>query len=544
MKKAFVILLAAMLFTPRLQAQNQWMDLSKSLNELDIRTVAIDHQDSKVIFAGCEKHLYKTDDSGGSWKQILGLRGNENKLHYIYIDPLDSKTIYACTDKGIERSLDGGKRWAPFYGGVEDRAKTVYYVTRNIQDPRFLWAGTRMGLFLVDARTADAKKLSSLPELAVYSILTVENAPNTVLVTTDHGIYKSADRGKHWNHALGAIKSEENSSLDVTVLGQFNIEELSEGVSSGPAFSNLIFSKADQKFYAGTRNGVFQSPKDGVVWDHLSGQNLPDQKIKWITQTSKTFYVATNRGLFGWNTASESFYEIFEGLPSKEIQFLAYSPQGDFLIAGTKKGLFKLTYPELEISLPENREMMAPKAGDILDRFKNEPTITDIQNAAIAYAEVHPGKIEAWRKAAARRAFLPTLSVGGKMNQDQKIDIDRGGTNDPDKFILGPQEQNTDWSATLNWNLGDLIWNNDQTSIDTRSRLMVELRNDVLNEVTHLYYERRRLEVEMALASTRDLSVEIEKKLRLEELTACIYGLTGGYLSEKLGKIKNPSQSH
>ena len=544
MKKALVIVLAAMLVTPRLQAQNQWMDLSKSLNELDIQSVAVDPQDSRIIFAGSEKRLYKTDDSGGSWKQMLGLRGNENALRYVYIDPLDSKKIYACTDKGIERSLDGGKRWMPFYGGVGDSGKTVYCVARNVSNPQFLWAGTRAGLFLVDARTADAKKINGLTNLAVYSILFVETQPGTIFVTTDHGIYKSTDSGKYWNHVLGAIKSEESSASAATTLEQFDVEELTQGTSFGPTFSNLIFSKADQKFYAATKDGIFESCNDGTSWNPLNGQNLPDKKIKWIAQTSKTFYAATERGLFGWNTQSKSFYEIVEGLPSKEIQFLSYSPHGDFLIAGTKKGLFKLMYPELEISLPEIREIKIPKPEEILERFKNDPTITDIQNAAIVYAEVYPGKIEAWRKAAAQRAFLPTLSVGGKMSQDQRIDIDRGGTGDPDKFILGPQEQNADWSATLNWNLGDLIWNNDQTSIDTRSRLMVELRNDVLNEVTHLYYERRRLEVEMALASTRDLSVEIEKKLRLEELTAGIDALTGGFLSKKLTVIKNSSQAH
>ena len=69
---------------------------------------------------------------------------------------------------------------------------------------------------------------------------------------------------------------------------------------------------------------------------------------------------------------------------------------------------------------------------------------------------------------------------------------------------------------------------------------MVQLRDDVLNEVTHLYYERRRLQVEMAMAPMRDLPIQIEKEIRLEELTANIDGLTGGYLSNRLQEIQKP----
>ena len=119
------------------------------------------------------------------------------------------------------------------------------------------------------------------------------------------------------------------------------------------------------------------------------------------------------------------------------------------------------------------------------------------------------------------------------------VDIDRGGTGDPDRFIMGPKDQSQDRYATVSWNLADLIWNNDQTSIDSRSKLMVELRNDVLNEVTHLYFERRRLQIEILTVPMKDLPVNLEREIRLEELTANIDALTGGYLSKCLGEAQS-----
>ena len=63
---------------------------------------------------------------------------------------------------------------------------------------------------------------------------------------------------------------------------------------------------------------------------------------------------------------------------------------------------------------------------------------------------------------------------------------------------------------------------------------MVQLRNDVLDEVTKLYFERRRLQVELYNNPAQDEKEKLLKRFRLEELTANIDGLTGGYLTRKI----------
>jgi len=84
----------------------------------------------------------------------------------------------------------------------------------------------------------------------------------------------------------------------------------------------------------------------------------------------------------------------------------------------------------------------------------------------------------------------------------------------------------------LSWDLGDLIWSTDQTTIDSRSKLMVELREDVLDQVTRLYFERRRLQAELA-ADALEPAVEFDKQLRVEELTALLDAFTGGKFSSQ-----------
>ncbi len=61
----------------------------------------------------------------------------------------------------------------------------------------------------------------------------------------------------------------------------------------------------------------------------------------------------------------------------------------------------------------------------------------------------------------------------------------------------------------------------------------VQLRNDILAEVTRLYFERRRLQIEMA-ESGETGQERIDKELRLQELTSLINRLTGGHFTKVL----------
>jgi hypothetical protein len=99
--------------------------------------------------------------------------------------------------------------------------------------------------------------------------------------------------------------------------------------------------------------------------------------------------------------------------------------------------------------------------------------------------------------------------------------------------IVETEDRDTGVDLSINWELGDLIWNDDQTSIDVRSKLMVQLRNDIVDEVTRLYFERRRIQVTLLARPQDDSQQILEQELRVQELTALIDGLTGGYFSKR-----------
>jgi hypothetical protein len=68
---------------------------------------------------------------------------------------------------------------------------------------------------------------------------------------------------------------------------------------------------------------------------------------------------------------------------------------------------------------------------------------------------------------------------------------------------------------------------------------MVQLRDDILDDVTRLYYERRRLQVDMMLSPPKTDKEKYDKLLRLEELAAGIDALTGGYFSSAIAQRRD-----
>jgi len=70
----------------------------------------------------------------------------------------------------------------------------------------------------------------------------------------------------------------------------------------------------------------------------------------------------------------------------------------------------------------------------------------------------------------------------------------------------------------------------------------VKLRDQVLGEVTRLYFERRRLQAERLLTPKSDPMALVKEELRLMELTAGLDALTGGAFSAGVARGGAPAQ--
>ncbi|MCX6354762.1 MAG: hypothetical protein NTZ78_07660 [Candidatus Aureabacteria bacterium] len=212
----------------------------------------------------------------------------------------------------------------------------------------------------------------------------------------------------------------------------------------------------------------------------------------------------------------------------------------------------------------------------VLSQFSNEPTVQEIQEVAMRFAEVHPDLIEGWRKGAKYRALLPkfdfTVDTGRKfLSRYQTIDQrstknwtedftedftemtpktafdikdilrtkERDETDLTTRNLAGDDRFHTqDFTFKFEWDFGDFLFNPDQVRISDEARDLVELRNDVLEEVTQFYFQRRNSQIDLLLSPPDELRDRLRLELQLQEVTANIDYLTGGYLTQRLNDVK------
>lgn len=519
--------------------------------------VCVDKDNSALIYAGSRQALFKTTDQGKTWQLAGG--GTLTEINFILIDPKEKNTVYAATGNGLFKSQDAGDNWQKVFSGKDVYEKSVLGIVLCSGAPKTVFIATKGGVFFSPAnRIVWQKVAGQLNDASVSAIAADPVNPDTLYVVTNKGLFKGKDRLSYCQRLYtGANAESEDASFDID-------SEEEEGALSEFFLRHIAVDPKDvNKLYLASKQGVILSTDKGKSWQRQSLYGLLNERLNFLLFFGGRFFLASAGGVSECN--GTECREIFKGADFKNCRQLALDAQNN-LYAATDKGLYravlagqadkhvqaivnadkkangadvkevarkyseeypaklsppkeKIEKPALEAAAVENKYV--PK-----DYFKSEPQILDVQKAAIRYAEVYPEKIIAWRWEARAKAFLPELTL------DYDKTVSSTVAKDYERFYVGPK----DWSVGFKWNIADLIFSTDQTSIDVRSRLMVQLRDDILDEVNRTYFERKRLKAELVTMENVPPKVRFEKELRIEELTAALDGLTGGYMTRMLNK--------
>jgi len=523
----------------------QWVDVSDGIREGGIRSVAVDPDNPDMVFVCSDVAVYKSFNGGRTWDEILSFRTTPKSLNTVFIPFAKPLTVYTGTRDGLLRSSDGGLSWERVFSGVGSEKNSVLSIAVDPESPGRIVIGTEAGVFFSEDNGKSWAKGQNLPSDTAIAHLAMDSAnPYLVYAAADTGLYKSLNGGNGWRKILDTTAADDDHLLST---GEEDDDDEIEGMKS--IRSIVIDPSNSEILYAATSRGLRISRDGGGTWKRAGSLGLGSLDIRHILlhgDKSSSLYAATGRGVFRYSQTSDIWEELYKGMLSPEIHFLALSnvnhDKGKTLWAATRKGVYRAELPVqfLNGSFVRNGTGSGEqnvRKQDMLSIFSHEPTIGEVREAAIQYAEVQPEKILKWRKAAARRAWLPDVKVAYGKNKDWQSSTYFYSTSS-EKYKDDDVTKGKDkaWSISLDWELGDLIWNSAQTSIDTRSRLVVQLRDDVLAEVTRLYFERRRLMVEMLISPSEGIADSIENELRLQELTAGLDALTGSYFSRKLGQ--------
>lgn len=497
----------------------EWQDIGTAIQ--DVRSVLLTPDNPNIIFIGSNQGVFKTEDAGQTWKNVLSVRGQNHVVNFLLFGQRDKNCLYAAGGNGLFYSDNQGKNWNRMFRGkdyLENECTTLGVLSSGI------YLGTKAGLFVSkDNGRFWHKEAGKIGKSHILAIAYDLKEPNYIYIACVDGVFKTQDAGKSWERIFITHPVENDNDKDEANDDQDKEELFSDirYISIDPNNSNYV--------YIATGKGIYKSQDRGKTWDLLTDYGLLNRDVKFLLISLKsTIYAVTKSGVFIFG--NDRWRELSLDLVSEDIRFLAQDNSGN-LYAACSNGLFKASLNKIE----DNKDNIA------LFYFNNEPSIYEVQRAAIEYAEVDPEKIKQWRSQAAKKALLPQVSVGIDRNTTDLWHWEGGSTTKIEDDILRRGRDCIDWDVTVNWDLSELIWSDDQTSIDVRSRLMVELRDDILDEITKLYFERIRTKMELDNVSIEDRKKRFDNELKLQELTASIDALTGGYFSQQIKENKEDS---
>lgn len=170
--------------------------------------------------------------------------------------------------------------------------------------------------------------------------------------------------------------------------------------------------------------------------------------------------------------------------------------------------------------------------------LKQEPTVRDVQEAALGYFRINQQQIESMRSRARSKALAPVVEFSGGFSKSELDDI---STNAAEGFSTLDDPWVTRGSGGIGWNvrgkmsfnLPRLVFNPEELDVASLAGLV----EGILKESTRLYFMRRRLQVDMILKPPTDQATLISKQLRIEELTGLLDAMTGGWFQRSLDEL-------
>ncbi len=171
----------------------------------------------------------------------------------------------------------------------------------------------------------------------------------------------------------------------------------------------------------------------------------------------------------------------------------------------------------------------------------NEPNIRQVQQSALSHYELEPDRVSGIITAAHLKGLIPEIEASYDLNLGSHFQNMRDGlypilpdlpTNpNPNAFkerVTGESTQNT-FRVRAVFNLDRLVFNAE--ALDARS--LNSLGEQLVREITTLFYARRRLLATLLLTPPQSDAEMFYELMRLDELTATIDALTGGRFARR-----------
>ena len=182
--------------------------------------------------------------------------------------------------------------------------------------------------------------------------------------------------------------------------------------------------------------------------------------------------------------------------------------------------------------------------GRLREILKAEPTAKEVQNASLQFYRLEPERIVRMARASNLKALIPEIeasldhTVGSTFTntKDGLYPVLASPPENPNPFNYKERVQGTSdqflWRFRAVWNFDRLLFNSEE--LDVKSLASIE--ENLVREVTTLFYARRRLLASLILSPPDDEEEVFYEQLRLDEMTSTLDALTGGMFGPRAWK--------
>ena len=418
---------------------------------------------------------------------------------------------------------------------------------------------------------------------AARRVRRVALAAEMIAVATDAGIFVSpAGRGRVWTRVNGAAPRTAGSAVGLRCRdtracelwwlagsGVWRAElevradglrvrdvrkEIVAGAPVGVAPLDLLLdSSAAPVVVLYPRALAMRAQGDDARWTVWRPVMPPGARARRLETALGSLWLATDRGLLratdprlGWSRAA---------VPAGRLATTGIASDGRQLFNASANGVLRGALGQLAPATAQSGAVVrheaagpattasapAPRAaatvrpaasGPVIDRA-SEPAVGRIQRLALEHLGLQAERSRALRARVSRRSWWPQVGLAVGYAGDRSIarDFDQTFVSGDTRHLFDRDlRQGEDWDAgvSLHWDLADAVFDPEIIDLAREERQWIALRDDVLDEINQLYFERRRVLLDFEAQPDPHALEALRLQLRARELAAGLDAWTGG----------------
>lgn len=452
-------------------------------------------------------------------KYVSELKSRSNYQSPIEAMSYDTELIYSDT-KNLYLGTKRIDLMNSFIGAMQEPStnneRKIYQILEDGEDT---WLATSIGLF------KNYKRVFNKGSVREIQITRTE-----IYIATETGIYqalKTKTEDPKWTLVKGSpidvvtihLDNSDHLEYAASNLGFYYYDSeslrwlqrnagLKKDFNDSYGFRKILCDK--DHLLITTSSGVYQSKDQGLNWQRSIMGLKPNSDgfygLRDITVHNDDIFLATSQGLYyaGLDQGQLNWQELelkqARSNENNSIDVYSLLSIDTELYAGTSYG---------EIFSISNLKPMDTKIEglDFIRKLLSvEPSVQELQAVALAFAGLPAGQdFRRYRRQARLRNLLPNFESFGTHNAEDIIAINTSGGDDfnsgtgslTSSYDRDSQNRNNSGLTSgirANWQLGNLIYDPEINDINNSARIVSNIRENLLTELTQIYFARRELQ--------------------------------------------------